>query len=129
VYYVHTDHLTTPRRLTRPSDGEVVWRWDSDPFGTTTANEDPDGDSAVFEYNLRFPGQYWDVEGELSYNYFRDYDPYTGRYIESDPIGLGGGVNTSRRLLATISVWARTLKTPRANARSQVRVSASSEQH
>ena len=45
-------------------------------------------------YNLRFPGQYYDAETGLNQNYFRDYDPIVGRYVESDPIGLRGGVNT-----------------------------------
>jgi len=45
----------------------------------------------AFVYNLRFPGQYYQTETGLNYNYFRDYDPQTGRYIESDPSGLGGG--------------------------------------
>jgi RHS repeat-associated protein len=94
LFYVHTDHLNTPRRISRPSDNAVLWRWDSDPFGTTAANEDPDGDSNLFVYGLRFPGQYLDSETGLHYNYFRDYDPGVGRYVESDPIGLGDGTNT-----------------------------------
>ena len=49
-YYVHTDHLGTPRIIT---DGNTaVWRWESDPFGTTAAQEDPDGDLVDFTYNL-----------------------------------------------------------------------------
>jgi RHS repeat-associated protein len=90
IDYVHTDHLNTPRKITRPSDDAVLWRWDSDPFGTTAPNENPQG-LGTFSYNLRYPGQYFDVESGLSYNYFRDYDQSTGRYIESDPIGLDGG--------------------------------------
>jgi RHS repeat-associated protein len=43
---------------------------------------------------LRFPGQYFDAETGLHYNMFRDFNPQTGRYIESDPIGLDGGLNT-----------------------------------
>ena len=36
----------------------------------------------------------YDVEKGSNYNYFRDYDPSIGRYVESDPIGLRGGINT-----------------------------------
>jgi RHS repeat-associated protein len=48
----------------------------------------------AFEFPLRFPGQYADKETSLFYNYFRDYDPPTGRYEHSDPIGLDGGLST-----------------------------------
>jgi len=95
VYYVHADHLNTPRRVTDPTDSDsIVWRWDSEPYGATAADEDPDNDATDFVYNLRFPGQYFDQETGLHYNYFRDYDAVTGRYIQSDPIGLAGGINT-----------------------------------
>jgi RHS repeat-associated protein len=57
------------------------------------ANENPSG-LGNFAFNLRFPGQYFDKETNLHYNYFRDYSPDTGRYIQSDPIGLRGGINT-----------------------------------
>jgi RHS repeat-associated protein len=91
---IHSDHLGTPR-LIEDHSGKTVWRWDHlDPFGANPANEDPDGDGVKFVFNLRFPGQVFDKETRMHYNYFRDYDPTTGRYIQSDPIGLRGGVNT-----------------------------------
>lgn len=93
VYRLYADHLNTPREIADTTN-KVVWRWNSDAFGTTAANEDPDNDGIKFTYNLRFPGQYFDQETGLHYNYFRDYDPTTGRYVESDPIGLEGGLNT-----------------------------------
>lgn len=92
MYYVHTDQLGTPRMITRPLDNAMMWRWDSDPFGVTQPNENPAG-AGAFRYNLRLPGQYADAETGLYYNGFRDYNPATGRYVESDPIGLGGGIN------------------------------------
>jgi RHS repeat-associated protein len=73
--------------------GNTVWQWDGEAFGNTPPNENPNG-AGNFTFNLRFPGQYFDVETNLFYNYYRDYDPATGRYIESDPIGLVGGLNT-----------------------------------
>jgi RHS repeat-associated protein len=91
--YIYTDRLGTPRRAT-DSNGAVVWSWDSDAFGTAADNDDPDGDGVATVINLRFPGQYYDAETGLHYNYFRYYDPSTGRYITSDPIGLIAGLNT-----------------------------------
>jgi RHS repeat-associated protein len=86
IYYVHTDHLGTPRKVTRPSDNGLMWRWDPDTFGSAQPNANPAG-LGSFTYNLRFPGQFYMNESALFYNYFRTYDPTTGRYIESDPMG------------------------------------------
>jgi len=86
-------HLDTPRTITDTS-GNVVWQYDNtDPFGNNVPNENP-SNLGQFNFNLRFPGQYFDRETGLNYNRFRDYDASTGRYIESDPIGLDGGLNT-----------------------------------
>ena len=93
IYYIHSDHLGTPKALT-DEGGTRVWSATHTPFGQATVNEDPDGDGRVVVFNLRFPGQYYDGETGLHYNYFRYYDPETGRYITSDPIGLEGGPNT-----------------------------------
>lgn len=84
--YLHTDHLGTPRVAT-DSNAAQVWGWQSDAFGNGT----PTGNTTV---NLRFAGQYYDAESGLHYNWNRYYDPKTGRYITSDPIGLDGGLNT-----------------------------------
>ncbi len=58
IFYVHTDHLNTPRKVGQPTTGTLAWRWDADPFGTTAPNQNPAGLGA-FPYNLRFPGQYY----------------------------------------------------------------------
>ncbi|MBK6725962.1 MAG: RHS repeat-associated core domain-containing protein [Xanthomonadales bacterium] len=94
-YPIEPDHLGTPRRAIAAELDRAVWAWDlqGPAFGTHPANDDPDADGQPFPLNLRFPGQYLDAESGLHYNYFRDYDPATGRYVESDPVGLRGGVS------------------------------------
>ena len=92
IYYIEANHLGTPRLITSAIQ-QVRWHWESAPFGDTLPNENPQN-SGAFTFNLRFPGQYYDAESGLHYNYFRDYDPKTGRYIQSDPIGLEGEINT-----------------------------------
>ncbi len=96
LYYIEPDHLGTPRQVVHPGDNEAIWHWAlvNDPFGEGAADTDPDSDSAHFTLNLRFPGQLHDAETGLHYNYFRDYESATGKYIESDPIGFGGGPST-----------------------------------
>jgi len=93
LYYVHNDATGTPQALTDEA-GNVVWTAETDPFGGAKVNEDPDGDGQLLTFNIRSPGQYFDQETGLHYNYFRYYDPQTGRYLTSDPIGLAGGLNT-----------------------------------
>ena len=94
MYFIHSDHLNTPQVLTNSAQ-QVVWKVEEQmPFGEVEINQDVDGDNNDVVFNLRFPGQYYDVETGTNYNYYRTYDPSTGRYIQSDPIGLAGGINT-----------------------------------
>ncbi|MEI2656725.1 MAG: RHS repeat-associated core domain-containing protein [Nitrosomonas sp.] len=93
IYFIHADHLNTPRVIVNQSN-TPVWRWENThAFGANLPDENPDGNSQLFEYHPRFPGQYFDKETGLHYNYFRYYEPETGRYILPDPIGLAGGLN------------------------------------
>lgn len=92
ISYVETDHLATPRLVTN-ADRAPRWFWHSAPYGDTFPHEDPSSIGS-FSYNLRFPGQYFDSETNLAYNHHRDYEPTSGRYVQSDPIGLAGGINT-----------------------------------
>jgi RHS repeat-associated protein len=105
LYAIHTDHLGTPRRLTQ-ADGQAAWQWAYSAYGDeaptlgakrfTNETTNPTTGAtniAPVRFNLRYPGQYFDEESGLHYNYFRSYDPKTGRYTQSDPIGLQGGWN------------------------------------
>ncbi len=87
VYYYHTDHLGTPQAIT-DSIGTIVWNAQYLPFGKVTVSP-----SSTIQNNIRFPGQYYDAETGLHYNWHRYYDPATGRYLTPDPIGLAGGIN------------------------------------
>jgi RHS repeat-associated protein len=105
TYAIHSDHLNTPRKLTQP-DGQVAWQWAYSAFGdeqptigakrfTSETTTPTTGATSIPEvtFNLRYPGQYFDKETKLHYNYFRTYAPSTGRYTQGDPIGLDGGWN------------------------------------
>ena len=87
IYYIRTDHLNTPRTATDQAQS-LVWEWPAEAFGTEIPYEEGT------TINLRFPGQYYDSETGLHYNWNRYYMPHIGRYITSDPIGLEGGLNT-----------------------------------
>ncbi len=103
LYYIHTDQLGTPQKITDASD-VIVWDGVFDPFGNpqyltgagiwdTSKWDNFTWDADLSLTNLRFPGQYADAETSLNQNWFRDYDPSVGRYIQSDPIDLQGRRN------------------------------------
>jgi RHS repeat-associated protein len=92
VYYIHTDHLDAPKEIT-DTGGNVVWRNlpTTEPFGNSPPEENPGG-LGTFKFNLRHSNYYADTETGTFYAHFRDcYDPATGRFCQSDPIGLAGG--------------------------------------
>jgi RHS repeat-associated protein len=93
VLYLHTDHIGALRAAT-DTRSRVVWKATYQAFGAANPIEDPDADGAPVRIALRLPGQQFDSESGLHYNYYRNYDPRLGRYLESDPIGLEGGINT-----------------------------------
>ena len=96
LYYIQPDHLGTPRTVVDPARNVAVWAWDSksEVFGNTPPEQDGDGDGVPFVLDMRFPGQRFDAASGRNYNYFRDYESGTGRYMQSDPIGLAGGRST-----------------------------------
>jgi RHS repeat-associated protein len=94
--YVEADALGTPRAVIDPVRDVAIWKWNltGEAFGNTAPNQNPDGDANQFVFNMRFPGQRYDAASGLNYNYFRNYETATGRYVESDAIGLSGGIST-----------------------------------
>jgi len=106
---IHPDHLGTPRLITDDAN-KPVWQWPYSAFGANKpsgilkATPKPKqawtnepvllkATNPALTFNLRYPGQYFDDESNLNYNYFRSYSPGTGRYSQPDPIGLDGGWN------------------------------------
>jgi len=86
--FMVADGLGTPRSISNASGTQIwQWRFQSNPFG----EQQPSGS---YTYNLRFPGQYYDAESGQDYNLSRYYMPELGRYGQSDPSGLNGGLNT-----------------------------------
>ncbi len=90
VHAIESDHLGTPRLAARLDTGATTWTWDF--TGSSFGDHAPTETGLVLD--LRYPGQHDDRHTGWHYNYFRDYEPGTGRYVQSDPIGLGGGVST-----------------------------------
>jgi RHS repeat-associated protein len=87
INYIHTDHRGAPVAITDQSE-TIIWRASYKPFGEAILQEDPDGAGVNTVMNIRYPGQFYDQETGTYYNYYRDYDPGLGRYIQSDPIGV-----------------------------------------
>jgi RHS repeat-associated protein len=99
LYFIEVDHLNTPR-LVADATGMTVWRWDQqEPFGNDTPNGDPNSTGTTFEFPLGFMGTYRDKETGTLHNVNRDLDAAFGRYLQSDPIGLNGGLNTYSHVL------------------------------
>jgi RHS repeat-associated protein len=79
MYYYLNSKLGRPELMT-DDQGVVVWEGIYKPFGEAEVHPK----SSVVN-NFRFPGQYYDQETGLHYNYHRYYDPRIGRYLTPDP--------------------------------------------
>lgn len=88
--YIFSDHQGTPRAVTDAA-GAVIWQW---AFAGSPFGELPPVAPSGYVFNLRLAGQYFDAEAGLNYNVHRDYEPSTGRYIQSDPVGIQAGPST-----------------------------------
>ena len=87
LYYVHPDHLDRPVIMTNATAMTVAWTAKYDPFGNAVAV------TAAIINNQRLPGQSYQIEDGLSYNWHRTYDPTIGRYTQGDPLGFVDGPN------------------------------------
>jgi len=93
---IQSDHLGTPRVVIDRATDRAIWKWSilGEAFGSDAPIEDSDGDGKKYVFDMRFPGQRYDAVTGLFQNGWRDYDPASGRYVQSDPIGLAGGMST-----------------------------------
>lgn len=92
--WFYSDHLGVARAGMNASE-DIIWQIETmTGFGDDIQIQSVADNGITLVNPLRFPGQYSDAETGLSYNYFRDYEPGLGRYVQSDPIGLDGGLNT-----------------------------------
>lgn len=94
ITFYHCDQVGTPQTMTN-TRGECVWEILHDTWGTALEITAVNQDNPFEQNNLRFQGQYYDLETELHYNRYRYYEPHSARYVSKDPIGLSGGINTS----------------------------------
>ena len=102
IFAIYTDHLDTPRLVTNQAN-QNVWEWKIDTFGAGAANENPSGLGA-FSFNLRFPGQYYDAETGRTTTTSAITIRLSGDTMQSDPIGLAGGINTYAYVMADNSI-------------------------
>ncbi|WP_256726012.1 putative T7SS-secreted protein [Streptomyces sp. IMTB 2501] len=86
-FAIVTDLVGTPNELIG-EQGDIAWRTRSTLWGTAAWAV-----NSTTYTPLRFPGQYYDPETGLHYNYFRHYDPETARYLTPDPLGLAPAPN------------------------------------
>ncbi|WP_159015400.1 DUF6531 domain-containing protein [Cognatiluteimonas profundi] len=108
LHYIEADALGTPRVVIDPLRNVAVWNWDlkDEAFGNSPPSQDPDLDGNAFVLNMRYPGQRYDAASGLNYNYWRDgYEAGTGRYTQSDPLGLMAGVSTYGYVGGSPLVW------------------------
>jgi RHS repeat-associated protein len=107
LHYVEPDHLGTPRVVIEVARNVPVWTWDlkSEAFGNSVPAQDSDGDSIPLIFDMRFPGQRYDAVSGLNQNGNRDYDSGSGRYPQSDPVGLRGGINTYSYAYSNPLMW------------------------
>ena len=100
IVYLQNDHIGQVN-FGLNSDGQLIYERVQTPFGETM--------SEMNAYNVqvpvRFPVQYYDSESGFSQNWHRDYDSSIGRYVQSDPIGLRGGINTFGYVMQNPVMW------------------------